>query len=66
MHSWLQSKDHLVEAQGEVFLLTSEQELDQYGLTILIEQEDVVYSNNGYIILLFDNVSDLKLTVSQQ
>lgn len=59
IREWLQSKEHQNIPEGQIFLLTTYDDLEHLNVLYMYEHSNVVYENTeGDIVMLFDTYND--------
>lgn len=68
MHQWLQKSSHQQPPEGQVFLITTQEELEKMGLSQLYWWSNVVYADDSsqwlskvghYLVMTYKNYDDM-------
>jgi len=66
IYPWLQYTDHVNNRpRGKVFVLLSKEEYDALVENVMAEWADVAFSNDTYVLFVFDDYDDLQRSVAR-
>ena len=61
IYEWLQSSEHATPPDGKIFLLTTEQEIEEAGMQQLLENSNIEYwdQETGYIVMTYEKYDEM-------